>query len=319
MKDVNKRKKPLQMVWIITQNEWLSSVSTPIFWYATCLTPAILLVVYFFVMWLIRDDPRETWLADESVRSWEQIIEDQLDRQQQQHMSVQHYAILDLGTSSSSRIRAEIERNDRYTFLASILGLNEEAFKQFLDQVNNEDIRHELNQFRRDLLKMRHLNATLPKVHLIEQILRYLTTQTDSPKSELTALATKFQKLWTRYRLEFEGILPSWTTNLFKEVIPSNNTERAVQSLLQNNEIVGYFVIPERINESNVKVSFVTLTDVSRAEVLNLVNWFRSVVSAVVQKDRLDDAAIESQMQYMLVYQTPETPTVVPVISQVPS
>lgn len=287
------------------RNEWISSVTTPIFWYSTCLIPIIFLLVYFVFLWFLEENPREAWLEDKNVVNWEFILENQREQQEKRQSPVHKFAVLDLSRDTAARIRDEIERNDHYTFLTVVLDMDDEEFDSFTLQVIGGDENGELIQFRRNLRNLRLLSLEMPRLLLIEQVLQNLPLDENFSKAELDFFVNQFPDLWDKYQTVFAANIPLLSTNFFVEVVPTHETEIAVRTLLANNEIVGYFVIPEDFGEDNVEVSFVALTDSSRADLLDLVNWYRSVATTAIQKYRFERADIDPSLQRLLLYETP--------------
>ena len=288
------------------QNEWFSSVTTPVFWYATCLIPFIILVIYIVVIWLIGENPKESWLEDENVKRWEFVIENQLEEQDVRPTKVQHYAVLDLSEVTVENIRTEIERNDRYSFLVAVLAMDNTEFNHFFQTVAEESGDEVPVQLGRILRSIRQLDFDLPKARLLDQLLQDVPIPSDVSSTELSSLKTQFPRFWEQHRSSIPSSISTLSRNFFTEVIAADNSERAVRSLLANNEIVGYFVIPKNIGDSNADVSFVTQTEVSREDFLVLVNWYRSLVSTVIRKQRFVNTDIDPVLQYQLLYQIPE-------------
>ena len=288
------------------RNEWMSSVTTPIFWYATCITPFIILVIYFVGIWLIGENPKESWLEDENVKRWEFIIKSQLEEHDVRPTKMQHYAVLDLSEDTVENIRTEIERNDRYSFLVAVLAMDDTEFNDFLQTVAAESGDEVLAQFERNFRSIRKLDIDLPTARLIDRMLQNIPIPSDLATTELSSLKAQFRLFWEQYRSRITSSISTLSTNFFTEVIAADNSERAVRSLLANTEIVGYFVIPENVGENNVDVSFVTNTDATRENFLVLVNWYRSLVSTVMRKQRFVQAGIDPVLQYQLLYQIPD-------------
>lgn len=300
------RTSNIRIAWIVMQNEWISSVTTPVFWYATCLIPFIILVIYIVVIWLIGENPKESWLEDENVKRWEFIIESQLEEQDVRPTKVQHYAVLDLSEVTVENIRTEIARNDRYLFLVAVLAMDDTEFNHFFQTLAEESGDDVPVQLGRILRSIRQLDLDLPKARLLDQLLQDVPIPSDVSSTELSSLKAQFPRFWEQHRSSIPSSISTLSRNFFTEVVAADNSERAVRSLLANNEIVGYFVIPKNIGESNADISFVTLTEVSREDFLVLVNWYRSLVSTVIRKQRFVNADIDPVLQYQLLYQIPE-------------
>ena len=297
--------KNVKTVWIVIQNEWLSSVTTPLFWYATCLTPLVFFIIFIVAQWFLYENPKESWLADEHVKSWQAVIENQLDQQNKRIGDVQNYAVLDLSTDIRSKIRSEIERNDQYIFLATILEMNDEEFARFSTQMHEQNDSAGIQQFISILGILRQQSLEIPRVLFLEQVLGKLPQNAKFPTLELSPIVEKFPELWRNHRTVIAATITSLSMNFFHEVISPHDTERSLRSLLDSKQIVGYFVIPPNVGENNVDISFVTLTGSSRNEFLDLVNWYRSVASDVVRKGRLESIGIEPSLRHLLLYQTP--------------
>ena len=287
-------------------NEWLSSVTTPVFWYATCLTPLLVFVLFSVFQWLISENPKETWLADENVRSWQSVINHQFEEEDTGDRIVQQYSVLDLSEDFGPEIRAEIERNDRYTFLSSVLDMDDKEFLDYSARLNEISDRDELPKFVSVLENFRQFRLETPRVLFIDQVLRNLPTVEREDASELSSLTEQILELWENFQTVIGATTPTLSQNFFEEITPTDKTERSLRLLLETKQVAGYFVIPKNFGENVVDVAFVTLTDSSRNELLGLVNWYRSIASNVVRKRRLEGEGIEPMTRHLLLYQEPE-------------
>lgn len=286
-------------------NEWVTSVTTPIFWYATCLTPLLVFVLFSIFQWLISENPKETWLADENVKSWQSVIKNQFEEEDTGDRIIQQYSVLDLSEDFGQEIRVEIERNDQFTFLSSILDMDDEEFHDYSARLNEISDDDELPQLVSVLENFRQYRLESPRVLFIDQVLRNLPTAEMEEASELSSLAEQILELWEKFRTVLGATTPTLSQNFFEEITPTDNTERSIRLLLETKQVAGYFVIPKNFGENVVDVAFVTLTDSSRNELLNLVNWYRSVASNVVRKHRLEGEGIEPVTRHLLIYQEP--------------
>ena len=98
-----------------------------------------------------------------------------------------------------------------------------------------------------------------------------------------------------------QAAVPMLSTNFFNDVTPANATENDVNSMLALKEIIGYFVIPKDVGTESALTTFVARVDTPRGQFLDLVNWYRSIGTDVLQKQQFEKIGIEQKSQQQML------------------
>lgn len=86
------------------------------------------------------------------------------------------------------------------------------------------------------------------------------------------------------------------SSNFFQETAADVASEADFQTLLQSNQIEGYFVIPENAGGDVTDLWFVSRNEQPSYLTYALINWYRSVATNVLRKQRILSLDIESDV-----------------------
>ena len=133
------RLQALKSVWLVMHNEWQATITKPLFWYATCMTPLMLVAIYLLFQWILDEDPREALLKEENIKSWEFFLEQELFERRGGRTERLNYAVLDPGDELASEIREEVLENDWNLFLLTVFDMSDDEFDSFRQSINEGD------------------------------------------------------------------------------------------------------------------------------------------------------------------------------------
>lgn len=288
--------RALKSVWVVVHNEWISSVSTPAFWYSTLITPAVMVAIYVFFQWILSENPKDDWLEEEITQNWEFILENVVPDSKQQQPELVHYAVLDSSKTLAADIRANIVRNDQHQFINKILDMNDDAFLTF-----SEALRVDGLTFLDSLKRTREVESNSSRQQLIEQLIGFRVFDDDLLSAEDETFRTNFQNGWTLHHEVIKQVVPTLSSHFFKDLTPSQATEESIELMFASNEILGYFVIPEGIRDEMEDIEFITRPDLNRVVFLDLVNWYRTMATDVLKQQRFEQLSLEPAIQNLLL------------------
>ena len=176
--------------------------------------------------------------------------------------------------------RATILRRDQLLFLQYLLSTNDREFNDFLQGIGPADIS-------KKFVRIREYSKNSGHTEVLDTLKRYLLHETQTLSTELASFITFFAKGWESNQTVIGKTPTPLSTNFFQEVRHASATEEDLQTLLSQNEIVGYFVLPEALAVGSFEITFQTSTLTPRYLVLDLVNWYRSNASEVIQETRM--------------------------------
>ena len=286
----------LKSIWLVMHNEWHSTITKPLFWYATCMTPLILFAIYLLFQWVLGEDPRETLLKEEDIKGWKFFLEQELYGSRGAQTTVLNYAILDSSEELAVEIRDEILKNDWYLFLLTVFEMRDDEFDSVHPSFTegNANLLNELQNWRKE-------TKDFPVEQLAAQIVGLIPPSDRISNVAVLAFQTQLANLWKSNLPAVQIVVPELSTNFFKEITPAGAIEDDVNSMLASREIVGYFVIPSDVGTEGADLSFVARVDTPRGQFLDLVNWFRSVGSDVLHKQHFEHLGIAPSTQQLLL------------------
>ena len=293
----------LRTVWLIMLREWSATVSTPAFWRFVLIMPFVFFLSFLLLRYLASEDPRERWLIDTQVPDTQFLLEHLALNSDSigESRSLQHYALLDQSESTSERIRAKITRRDQVLFLQTIQTMNEGEFDDFLQEIELDEASNQFVRFRKHSKINLDMSLQISTIDVDANILDSVERNLNSDTNEDSSITTEFLKFFVEWWLTNQTLIiktsPLVSANFFLEARHDYTSDDELQSLLSQNEIVGYFVLPERQSSRTAEITFKTSTLTPRSHVLDLVNWYRSVASSVMQEERMHEVGLTRDSQ----------------------
>ena len=247
---------------------------------------------FLFVRYIGSEDPREQWLTDSRVQDSRLLLESLLldVDDNGRPRSIQFYAVVDRSGTVSESIRSMISQRDQISFLQALQSMIDVEFSTFLDKIESNEIS---NQF----VRFRELSETNMNSNTLATIESYLIHGTPVEQSEHSLFVEFFSEWWKDNPTIVAETSPLVSTNFFLEVHNASASEKDIQSLLYQDKIVGYFILPEAQSTRTGKFIFVASTLTPRVRVLDLVNWYRSVATSAVQ-DRSHTTRLFTECMY---------------------
>lgn len=288
--------RTLKSVWLVMHNEWHSTITKPLFWYATFMTPLILFTIYLLFQWALGEDPREVLLKEDDNKGWRFFLEQELYGSRGDQTTILNYAILDSNEELVLKIHDEILKNDWYLFLLAVLEMKDEEFdsvRTFFTE-GNASLLIELQKWKRTF-------EELPIEQLVAQLVGFLPPSDRMSNVDVSRFQVQLENWWKPNLKAVQRVVPELSTNFFNDITPPSANEDDVDSMLAAKEIIGYFVIPEDVGTDGANLTFVARVDTPRGQFLDLVNWFRSVGSDVLHKQRFEKLGIDPNTQQLLL------------------
>lgn len=281
----------LRTVWVVMLREWSATISTPTYWRFVLIMPFVFFLSFLFVRYIGSEDPREQWLTDSRVQDSRLLLESLLldVEDNGRPRSIQFYAVVDRNGTVSESIRSMISRRDQASFLQALQSMNDVEFSAFLDKIESDE---SSNQF----VRFRELSETNMNSNTLATIESYLIHGTPVEQSEHSLFVEFFSDWWKGNPTIVAETSPLVSTNFFLEVHSTSASEKDIQSLLYQDKIVGYFILPEAQSTRLGKFIFVTSTLTPRVRVLYLVNWYRSVATSAVQDRRMRELGVGGEI-----------------------
>lgn len=287
--------KALKNVWVVIHNEWISSVSTPAFWYSTLITPVILVAIYVLFQWILSENPKDDWLEEEFTKNWQFILDNVMPHNTRQQPALVNYAVLDSSGTLATPIRANIARNDQHQFMDAILDMDDITFEGFSESIGNDE-----TTFLVALKSVREVETNSTRQYLIDQLFGYHPFIEDFQTIDVATFQSQFEDGWSQHQETIKQIVPTLSTNFFRDRTPSSAIEESIELMFASNEIIGYFVIPENLDNGNEDIEFITRPDVARRVFLDLVNWYRTMASDALRQQRFEAIGLDPKIQSLL-------------------
>ena len=280
----------LRTVWVVMIREWSATISTPTYWRFVLIMPFVFFLSFLFVRYIGSEDPREQWLTDSRVQDSRFLLDNLLldVEDKGRPRSIQFYAVLDRTESMGESIRSMISRRDQISFLQTLQSMNEIEFSVFLHKIDSDESS-------RQFVRFRELFETNINSNTLATIESHLIVGTPVEQSEHLRFVEFFSEWWKGNQTIVAETSPLVSTNFFLEVHNAFASEKEIQSLLSQDKIVGYFILPEAQSTRTEEFIFVTSTLTPRVRVLDLVNWFRSIATSTVQDRRMRELGIDGE------------------------
>lgn len=292
----------LKRVWVVMQNEWLLSIRDPKFWIATLITPVILFLIYLLIQFLVKfaviKDPREQLLESDFVTNTESLLQEFISLNRDAKTDLLKYVVLDENGSLAQKIRDRILQIDQSLFLRYFFQKSVGEYDHLM-AVFGEPVIGELINI------LETASGDLEEVATQEHLLLKLNTTRYGSQlldAEFRGFLEEFSIWWAEHLDQIKSQVPAVSVNSFQEA--SVNADIAnrefADNLLITDEIVGYFVLPANVHDENAAATFVVGAKTPKSRYLELVNWYRSVVTDVLVQERLEVAKLDISSQYLV-------------------
>ncbi|MXZ45359.1 MAG: ABC transporter permease [Gammaproteobacteria bacterium] len=290
------RLQTLKSVWLVMHNEWHSTITRPMFWYATLMTPIMLFGLFLLFQWVLGEDSREALLKEENVKSWEFFLEQELYGSRDGRVDILNYAVLDSTDELAADIREEILKNDWYLFLLKAFELNDDEFVSLRQSLGKGEA-----FITSEIETLRQRNDEIPIEQLVSQLVGFLPPSDKLSSVDIPGFRTRLANWWEVNLEAIKEVVPAISSNFFNDITNVDVQEDDVNLMLASKEIVGYFVIPEDFGAEGAEAEFVARVDTPRSQFLDLVNWYRSVGSDVLQKQQYEEIGVDPQTRQLLL------------------
>ena len=287
----------MQKFWVIAENEWLLSVRSPKFWLATLLTPVILFVIYFLIQSVVVSDAREKLLETAEAEQWQDLLEQIVQFNGTGKSGVQQYAVVDESEVLAAAIRKRIVNNDQQLFLTQYFNRNSSQYNVLVAALG-ENAAQDLERIVESTDEK--LRESSPRI--LDQVFGSVRGTDESATGDIARFAEEFSRWWTKYFEQIKNAVPLLSVNAFEEVLLHDRAELLAEaaSKLDADEIIGYFVLPSEVLEDSSEATFFVREGTRRRDYLYLVNWYQSVTTEVLIRQRLIDAQFDDETQYRL-------------------
>ena len=285
-------RKGLRTVWLVMLREWSATVATPAFWRFVLIMPFVFFLAFLVLRYLGSEDPRDEWLIDTQVPDTQFLLEylAQKSEGKRKLRSIQFYAVLDQSESTGEGIRALTTRRDQGLFLQTLRTMNDGEFDDFLQKI-------ELDEASYQFVRFREISKINVDTTILDPIARNLSSDTNVGSSVTTEFLEFFAEWWDDNQALIVKTSPLVSANFFQEARHDFTSDEDLQSLLSQNQIVGYFVLPKAQSSRSIEITFKTSTLTPREQVLDLVNWYRSIAATVIQEDRMREVGLTGDIQ----------------------
>ena len=281
----------LRMVWLVMLREWAATVLTPLFWRFMLALSVVGFLMVLALRFVNVDIPQEEWLTDVHVREPVFYLEQRLQMHVGETIPVQKYAVVDESGNFVESIRQTITLRDQLQFLRFILELDDSTFATFRQQLSAGE--QEFQMLRRAYLD--HVT-----VAFFDDLFAVLATDGRGHSS----IPDEFIQFFPDWFSNNQELVGQWveltSTNFFREVIVADGAAADLNALLSRNEIVGYFVIPQDFDNPFAEMTFTLSVRASRLQLLDLVNWYRSISSESLRMHRLREDGLAMSPQLVL-------------------
>lgn len=242
---------------LIARRDLLESVSTKVFWIGALLGPILIVVVMIVVGFLTA----------------------------QTAISKGQYAVIDNSGGLANEIRNEILVWDLHDFISQVIrrsSIDQEILEELKQQfaANSEDNHDLVHEF-------------------VDTVMPFVGFPADSrqPHSEST-LAARFAGWWTENQALVQELVPNLSIERYIEFLPERvYSEEQLNTLVENETLLGYVVIPEDIVQTSENARFVTKNFLKG----DIASWYENFATSVVRRHRVAQANIpEADAQWVV-------------------
>ena len=274
------------------------SIRNPRFWFATLITPIILFGIYVLIYLAVIDDPRKKLLESEYVQSVESSLKAVIRLRDNETADILKYAVFTRNKDLAERIRERILRNDQQLFFATYFDIYEGNRNVLVESIGE----NATEEFERILDSIGQALAEMSLQKFIDHVLGPAPFYDEDLNPTRERFLSAFTDWWKKHAERFRDARPVLSTHLFHEVIPTADysSEVLFESMLAVDQIMGYFILPTDI-EKGIEATFVTEAGTPQREYLDLVNWYRTVVTDVLMLSRFDEANMTPREQRGLI------------------
>lgn len=238
------------VVWLIAKRDWREAASRKIFWFGILLSPFLMVGFMALAAVMISNAAFDLDFPEsESYRDYE------------------FYSVIDHSGFLGKEISDAILAAD----VDAVLSFVKPRSLDSLDEPMLKELQRELQ--------------TTSLQELSHTILEHLLLRIDEKVHNHESFAGRFANWWLNDESKLRKVIPGLSP--FVEGIFRGEPDH--DELLRSEEILGYFVIPENLIESDESVQFF-YTDVSTS---NLVHWYGRFASEVVRQYRAERANID--------------------------
>ena len=190
------------------------------------------------------------------------------------------YGVIDQSGWVHDAVRKTIVERDIEQFLTVFENEIPTVYDEIKDSEVREDLRTAVNNglsednFRRELRDM----------------IVYLTTQ-NGQLSNPTKPSERIANWWVKNIETVAEIAPGVSYSRYREIRSQTESTSVLTQLLSNDEILGFFVIPDDPVAGDTGAQYVTKNLTNR----DLQNWFERLVSEVVQTQRIREENIDEK------------------------
>ena len=264
------------------------------FWLGAGAAPFILFLIGVGLKFFLHEPVHTQWMDNQSLEDPEYFLDWLVARNKNSRPDALKFGVLDLSEDISQSIRDEIERNDRYKFLATMLDMNKKEFENWQAKMRGE-LATGRGSMLEKLKKLRSLSIRGPRVLALDPLIDLGINNDLGPSNEFGNFPDEFSTWWSNHRDVVAPSIPAMSTNFFKEFNPEVTTEVEFQALLKSEEIEGYFVIPEHVGGNILELQFISRNAQPNELVAALINWYRSVTTGALQKRRLLTSGVSQE------------------------
>lgn len=187
-------------------------------------------------------------------------------------MSKGQYAVIDQSDGLAQEIRNEIHRRDIHTFLVSTLVQNSESI-EVLEELQAKFVVGGTIEY--DAVS-----------NFVEEVLPYI----DGYEATGGSAHERFATWWMENREVAVDLVPSLSIARYIEFLPGSQfSEENLQELVENETLIGYFVLPDNLVESSSEAKFVTKNILKN----DVAAWYSNFATSVIRAKRV--AAINVQ------------------------
>ncbi|MYF37651.1 MAG: ABC transporter permease [Gammaproteobacteria bacterium] len=284
-------------------HEWKASMTSWFFWLGAGAAPIILFLIGVGIKFFLHESEPAQWMDEVEVKRPEYFLDWLADRHKGSNPGARTYGVLDKSDGLSLDIRTEIERNDRYQFLTTVLDMDEGGFQNWKQQITGETL-SDSAPFLKTLESLRTLSRDEQKELVLDPLISFGSSNSSEYADKLGNFVEEFFDWWSLNREQIATDIPTISSNFFQETAADVPSEADFQTLLRSNEIEGYFVIPETTGGDITDLLFVSRNEQPSSHTFALINWYRSVATNVLRKQRFLSAGIDSEVAQLDLIQT---------------
>lgn len=195
-------------------------------------------------------------------------------------VSVGSYYVIDHSDGLAQEIRNEILRSDLTNFMFVLA---------------DRDPRSDDEEILRDVHEATQ-TSTIPV--LVGSFVEHLQhPQRDFTTTSGDSLAKRFSVWWSNNKDRIIELAPNVSFAQYEEILTPNLSEQELISLLKDEEILGYFIIPETFVSSSENAKFVTEKILKQ----DLANWYERFATRVIQNKKFAESNISRETAMWLL------------------